>query len=237
MPVDSLVVLADPAVTAVPIIDDGCALVRLDRLGLLVSATGPHEPGTTHTEVRACVAERLLAAQRHLPAGLQLLIVEGHRSPVVQQRIWDSYARQVAAAHPSADADERHRLTSRFVAPAAQAPHVAGSAVDLTLADNCGRPLDLGTPIDATPEQSAGACYFAAENIPAAARELRDALAHALSTAGLINYPTEWWHWSFGDRYWAFRTGAPEGLHDPSARLHGPAARRRDGIPAGSLPD
>jgi D-alanyl-D-alanine dipeptidase len=23
-----------------------------------------------------------------------------------------------------------------------------------------------------------------------------------------VNYPTEWWHWSHGDRYWAFVTGA-----------------------------
>ena len=28
-------------------------------------------------------------------------------------------------------------------------------------------------------------------------------LAKALHTAGLVNYPTEWWHWSYGDRYWA----------------------------------
>nr|WP_211267284.1 M15 family metallopeptidase [Nonomuraea candida] len=26
--------------------------------------------------------------------------------------------------------------------------------------------------------------------------------------AGFVNYPTEWWHWSFGERYWAFITRA-----------------------------
>jgi len=40
------------------------------------------------------------------------------------------------------------------------APHVAGAAVDLTLVDSAGGELDLGTPVDATPEQSEGACYF-----------------------------------------------------------------------------
>jgi len=24
-----------------------------------------------------------------------------------------------------------------------------------------------------------------------------------LAGAGLVNYRTQWWHWSFGDRYWA----------------------------------
>jgi zinc D-Ala-D-Ala dipeptidase len=23
-----------------------------------------------------------------------------------------------------------------------------------------------------------------------------------------VNYPTEWWHWSYGDRYWAYQSGA-----------------------------
>jgi D-alanyl-D-alanine dipeptidase len=37
----------------------------------------------------------------------------------------------------------------------------------------------------------------------------RAILAQALRPAGLVNYPTEWWHWSYGDRYWALVTGAP----------------------------
>ena len=101
------------------------------------------------------------------------------------------------------------RLTSRFVAPLEVAPHVAGAAVDLTLVDACGEELDLGTPIDATPEQCDGRCYFAADGIGADARAHRELLAGVLGGAGLVNYPTEWWHWSYGDRYWALATGAP----------------------------
>jgi D-alanyl-D-alanine dipeptidase len=75
--------------------------------------------------------------------------------------------------------------------------------------------LDLGTQIDATPEQSDGACYFAADGISNEARARRDILAAALTRAGLVNYPTEWWHWSYGDRYWALLTGAPAALYGP----------------------
>ena len=43
-----------------------------------------------------------------------------------------------------------------------------------------------------------------------------------LSAAGLVNYPTEWWHWSYGDRYWALATGA-----DRRALRPGPGSRPR----------
>ena len=73
----------------------------------------------------------------------------------------------------------------------------------------------MGTPLNATPEDSAGACYFAAENISNEARHHRKILAAALAEAGLVNYPTAWWHWSYGDRYWAFTTGHSAAIYGP----------------------
>ena len=122
-------------------------------------------------------------------------------------------------------------MTSRFVSPLAVAPHVAGAAVDLTLVDATGEELDLGTPIDATPEQSGGRCYFAAEVGPDA-RAHRDLLARVLTRVGLVNYPTEWWHWSYGDRYWALTTGAPAALYGPVSALPGSASGTNDGTAA-----
>ncbi|MEV5786059.1 histidine triad (HIT) protein [Streptomyces sp. NPDC051639] len=40
-------------------------------------------------------------------------------------------------------------------------------------------------------------------------------LSGALSAAGLINYDTEWWHWSAGDRYWALQTRQPAAFYGP----------------------
>ncbi len=39
---------------------------------------------------------------------------------------------------------------------------------------------------------------------PACGEENRKILINCLERAGFINYPTEWWHWSYGDCYWAF---------------------------------
>lgn len=104
---------------------------------------------------------------------------------------------------------------SRFVSPPEVAPHVSGAAIDLSLADLDGDEVDMGTPIDTSPLDSDGACYFAAENISSAARQNRTVLSVALTAAGLVNYPTEWWHWSYGDRYWALMTGAEHALFGP----------------------
>jgi len=36
--------------------------------------------------------------------------------------------------------------------------------------------------------------------------------------AGFVNYPTEWWHWSYGDRDWTFVVGAPQARYGPARR-------------------
>ncbi|KAA1428002.1 M15 family metallopeptidase [Nocardioides antri] len=198
------VLLTDPRVTAVPVVETGDPLVALCP-GIA--------PGGAR--VRAGLADRLYRADLALPAGIRLRVVEGHRSAADQQGIIDGYTREVRASRPGAPEAEVERLVSRFVAPLEVAAHVAGAAVDLTLADEDGRPLDLGTPIDATPEQSAGRCYFASTDIGLEARALRLLLADALTAAGLVNYPTEWWHWSYGDRYWALMTGAAWATYGP----------------------
>lgn len=198
------ILLSDPRVATMPVAESGEPLVRLDE------SFGP-----ARSLVRRGLADRLSRARLDLPRGVALRVVEGHRSVSDQLSIITAYSAELVAAHPGISPDDLRHLTSRFVSPVDVAPHVAGAAVDLTLVDACGDELDLGTPLDATPEQSGGACYFAADGIGPDARAHRTLLARALGSAGLVNYPTEWWHWSYGDRYWALLTGAEAALYGP----------------------
>lgn len=200
------ILLTHPRVTSIPVVECGDPLVRLD------TGFGP-----ARALVRSGLADRLNAAQGALPRQLRLRVIEGHRSPAAQQAIITDYTGQLRAEHPELPAEELRHLSSRFVAPLEVAPHVAGAAVDLTLVDLVGNELDLGTAIDETPEQSQGRCYFAAADIGRAARVNRQILAEALGAAGFVNYPTEWWHWSFGDRYWALLTAAPAAIYGPAS--------------------
>ena len=198
------ILLSDPRVSAVPVHECGEPLVPLD------AGFGP-----ARALVRAGLADRLTEARNALPQGIALKVVEGHRSVADQRAIIATYTAEVCAARPGVLPDELRRLVNRFVSPVEVAPHVAGAAVDLTLVDARGDEMDLGTPIDATPEQSDGRCWTAADGIGASARAHRYLLASVLAGAGLVNYPTEWWHWSFGDRYWALTTGAAAAVYGP----------------------
>lgn len=202
--VSMTILLSDPRVGAIPVLECGEPLVAL----------GP-ELGPARARVRVELGARLEAANASLPDGIRLQVVEGHRTEAVQRQIFAQYADEVAATYPGIGRADVERLASRFVAPIDVAPHVAAAAVDLTLVDASGAELDMGTPIDATPEESDGACYFASPDISTSARANRVILAEALEAAGLVNYPTEWWHWSYGDRYWALVTGAPNAHYGP----------------------
>lgn len=201
------ILLSDPRISAVPVRDVDEPLVALDP------GFGPG-----NALVRRGLATLLDSARAALPSGIHLQVVEGYRPAHRQQAIIERYSAEIRAARPGIDESELHILTSRYVAPLAVAPHVAGAAVDVTLVDSSGRELDLGTPIDATPEQSGGRCYFAASEISREARVNRDLLARVLRRKGLVNYPTEWWHYSYGDRYWALATGAAAALYGPVFR-------------------
>jgi zinc D-Ala-D-Ala dipeptidase len=168
--------------------------------------------------VREGVAERLAPARRMLAAEGTLVVHEGFRRLERQRHLFSAYLAELRQLHPHAVEEELRTLCSRFVAPVDVAPHVAGAAIDVSLIGHDGTPIDLGTAIDASPESSRGACYFAASGIGDEARRSRDVLAEALCASGFVNYPTEWWHWSYGDRFWAYVVGSPVAIYGPVDR-------------------
>ncbi|MEU1307798.1 M15 family metallopeptidase [Streptomyces cinnamoneus] len=211
-----IVLMSSPKVSAIPVEECGERLADVRRTSFLIDARRQDAVGA-FAHLREGVLGRLEQAQERLPDGFRFLFVEGYRPPALQREYFESYAQQLRAANPNWSADELRSATSRFVSPPEIAPHSAGAAVDLTLIDARGRELDMGTRVNANPEESAGACYTDASNISTQARENREILKDALMAVGLVNYSTEWWHWSFGDRYWALSTGASAALYGPVA--------------------
>jgi D-alanyl-D-alanine dipeptidase len=61
-------------------------------------------------------------------------------------------------------------------------------------------------------------CYTDPPGLDGRARHSRGVLAAAPHSVGFVNYPTEWWHWSYGDRYWAIKTTAPAAIYGPCTR-------------------
>ncbi|MFE4540003.1 M15 family metallopeptidase [Streptomyces scopuliridis] len=219
-----IILMSDPKVAAIPVRECGACLADLRLDGRLLVDPRKQDDSDSFFFLREGVLERLCRAQAELPGDLRLLVVEGYRPPELQRRYFEDYSAELRAEQPGWSEEQLRTATSRFVSPPEIAPHSAGAAVDLTLADADGNELDLGTPMNATPEESAGACYSDAAAIDGQARGNREILGSVLRAADFVNYPTEWWHWSFGDRYWALVTGA-------AAACYGPRGRDGQGCP------
>lgn len=184
---DQIILMADARVAAIPVIDCGEDLVDVaDDQQVLVDARNA-DPAGAFTLLRRGVYDHLLTAQAQLPDGLRLLFAEGYRPPALQRHYFAGHAAELAAAHPEWTAEQVHVAASRFVSPPDIAPHSAGAAVDLTLATADGQELDMGCPIDSSPEESHGACYTQAVNISEPARTNRAVLGEAVTAAGFVN--------------------------------------------------
>jgi D-alanyl-D-alanine dipeptidase len=220
--------LSDPVVASVPVIDvgeqfvdlgDTGDLVLVDRTRSVVSNSSKH-----FLKVRVGIAKRLMFAAEMLSVkGLRLLVKEGYRPLSLQRSYFDHRLSKLRTEYPSAPDALLIELTSRYAAPPEVAAHPTGAAVDLTLATREGVELDMGSVLNATDEESSGACYTACQFISRQAQGNRQLLATAMIAAGFVNYPSEWWHWSYGDRYWAVISDEPRAIYGPveEERLEG----------------
>ncbi|WP_435271986.1 M15 family metallopeptidase [Streptomyces parvulus] len=209
-----LVLMSDPHVAAIPVRDCGESLVDVRDHDFRVDPR-KQDPQGAFAHVREDVLARLTHARSLLPAGTDLLFVEGYRPLSLHQRYFTEYRDQLAADHHGWTAEQLHETTSRYVSPPDIAPHSAGAAVDVTLVDQDGHELDLGTRVNACPEESDGACFTHAPNLSDQARRHRTVLLDAMEGAGFTNYGTEFWHFSAGDRYDALMRQEPHARYGP----------------------
>ncbi|MYQ34674.1 dipeptidase [Streptomyces sp. SID4956] len=210
----SPVLMSDPRVAAVPVRECGEPLVDVRDHSFRVDPR-KHDPLGAFAHVREGVLARLEHARSLLPTGTDLLFIEGYRPLALQQRYFTKYRDELAAAHPGWTAEQLHQAASRYVSPPEIAPHSAGAAVDVTLVDQDGHELDLGTRVNASPEESDGACFTHAPNLSDHARHHRTLLLNAMENAGFTNYGTEFWHFSAADRYDALMRQEPHARYGP----------------------
>ncbi|WP_244132668.1 M15 family metallopeptidase [Burkholderia sp. BCC0397] len=215
-----MIPLSDPAVRSIALQESHEGFVDLaafdERIAVDLSRSVVSNPSPHFLKVRRGVAERLVAAAYSLPAGLRLYVKEGYRPLALQREYFTSHLAQLRATlNPPPPDDALYELASHYVAPPEVAGHPTGAAVDLTLMSADGTELDMGCMLDATDQESSGACYTHNAFISRAAAGNRKILIDALTRAGFTNYPSEWWHWSFGDRYWAVMQNESHAIYGP----------------------
>ncbi|MDQ1040545.1 D-alanyl-D-alanine dipeptidase [Streptomyces sp. V3I8] len=209
-----LVLMSDPRVAAIPVRECGEPLVDVRDHNFRVDPR-KQDPLGAFAHVRQGVLARLEHARSLLPAGTDLLFIEGYRPLTLQQRYFTDYRDKLAAAQPGWTVEQLHQAASRYVSPPEIAPHSAGAAVDVTLVDQDGHELDLGALVNASPEESDGNCFTHAPNVNDQARRHRTLLLNAMENAGFTNYGTEFWHFSAADRYDALMRQDPHARYGP----------------------
>lgn len=157
------------------------------------------------TVVRESVARRLCAAAKALPRSFRLGVLEGWRPHHIQRRMYLRTWNRFKNLHPDWSDAQVRRVANRYTAPMndrVPPPHSTGGAVDLFLLDKDLNELDMRAPFDHWDRK---AFHTYAEGLTAKAVEYRRVFIEALTEGGLTNYPSEYWHWSYGDQGWAYR--------------------------------
>ena len=137
------------------------------------------------------VALRLAKCQDYLSqlhSNYHLLVYDALRPLSVQQKMWDSL--------DSIPFSKRVKFVSN---PKNGSLHNYGAAVDLTISDEKGKPLDMGADFDdirliAYPEMEAH--FLKTGELTTQQVENRKLLRKVLQSQGFRNLPTEWWHFN-----------------------------------------
>lgn len=161
--------------------------------------------------VRKTVSDMLLAVTRALPTGYKLKIFDAWRPISVQKELFTEYYSFLLRTLKNTGKSEAElrRMASLFVSYPSDDPtrpfvHATGGAVDLTIVDEAGRELNMGSDFDDF-SGAAHTAYFEKTSFHEI-RNNRRLLYNTMLSAGFTNYPSEWWHYDFGDRFWAAMT-------------------------------
>lgn len=158
--------------------------------------------------VRVSVSSMLKAVAenpRLKTLGYGLFVYEGYRSNEKQRKQWNRVVEDLKKDKSKLGDSEIENLAQKQIArPDGQGSgHQTGGAVDITLCTLDGTPLPMGTGYPEFNEFTKTSARMKDEDV----RERRRILLYAMRETGFVNYPNEWWHYSFGDRMWAAYLG------------------------------
>ena len=151
--------------------------------------------------LRKTVYEKLKEAQKYLPKNYYFKIYSAFRSLEEQQKLWDAKYSLMHSRYLNLSEEEIIKKTRAVCADPRYGfgGHQTGGAVDISLCDNRGKDYQMGTQYSENNDKT----QTKSKKVSIIERENRYILTNALTKVGFVNYPAEWWHFSYGDRLWA----------------------------------
>ncbi len=209
------VLLNDAAVVAIPIHENKEPMIDLREQQLIQYGPSPEiDNNQCYTYLRSGLYELLCKAQERLPDGLRLCVYEGWRSLELQQKLFDDRFNVLKKDFSNWTYEKLFWETCRLVSPVILLdgsrnvfPHSTGGAVDIYLIDQDDNLIDMGLSVaNWFDDIDGGLSVTDSVKISPLTLKNRQLMSQALTAVGLVNYPNEYWHWSYGDRYWAYIT-------------------------------
>jgi zinc D-Ala-D-Ala dipeptidase len=213
---EEVVLITDPRIISIPIVENHEPMVDLKDQHEIIFGESPEIPNNTdYTKMRKTVYEKLVQAQKLLPPGLHFCLWEGYRSLHTQKIIFENRYAKIKRLHPTWTHEQVFMESTRLVSPVVHLdgsknipPHSTGGAIDVYLLDAKNHPVPMGIhPKDWMDDNDGSISVTASKTISPEAQHNRQIMSAALSAVGFANYTAEYWHWSYGDRYWAFQKG------------------------------
>ena len=164
--------------------------------------------------VRKEVYERLIEAAHSLPKGYKFKILDAWRPFAFQKELFVKYSDDIIKEFELEEcSDEQKKVViCKFVSDPIDdiiipPVHTTGGAIDLTIIDENGKELDMGSEFDEFTNRTY-TCFYENEKDDTI-RDNRRLLYNIMTEVGFTNLPSEWWHFDYGDRFWAFYNETP----------------------------
>lgn len=162
---------------------------------------------------RKSVADMLAKARKLLPGNTTFVINDAWRPLSAQKMYFDYYTRKFKNRHTKWTRSQIYNEAAKYAIPPDQplrAGHMTGAAIDLKLWRN-GRTL---------PMQSRRLAFEKRANTDSPQLQEfinrnRALLKSVMEEVGFVNYPKEYWHYSYGDIMWAELTNHKEAIYGP----------------------
>ena len=153
--------------------------------------------------LRKTVAEMICRAEKELPEGTTFIIGDAWRPQYIQKEVLNWFIKHFSKKYPNWPKKKIVNEVEKYVALSEgkyASGHMTGGAVDLRLWKN-GRKIPMKCS-KLTYQENAKSFQ---PKLPRHIQKNREIMFKALKKVGLSNYPKEYWHWSYGDIWWAKR--------------------------------
>lgn len=198
--------LNDPRCISIPVKENSEAMINaldVERIFLLSQTKVKSENiqgDSKNPLVRATVKEMLRSIIKALPLEYGILLVESYRKYEFQRSLFQKRFERLIKEEALSREVAIEKATQFVSNPDIYSPHVTGGAIDIGLIYlKSGELLDMGNNF--IYDESAETAY---PNLTDSQKENRKLLSRTMESVGFVNYPFEWWHWSYGDKYWAY---------------------------------